>query len=110
MFDGIVLGTIGRIVSHTDFQADAAGKAFQMILEYVAIGSVAAPAVAEQEHASRVRISGPAMHLPPGAETVAGEPTGVMAESQIHMTQIALDVVEAVRINHAEGGAGEIVV
>ena len=33
-----------------------------------------------------------------------------MAESQIQMSQIALDVVEAVRIDHAEGGAGEIVV
>ena len=81
-----------------------------MILEHVTIGSVAAAAVAQQKHASRVGISGPAMHFPPEAETVAGEPTGVVAESQIQVAQIAFDVVEAVRIDHAERGAGKIVV
>jgi hypothetical protein len=110
VFDGIVLRTMRRVVSHTDFQADAVGKAFQVILEHVPIGSVAAAAVAQQEHASCVGISGPAMDFPPEAETVAGEPTGVVAESQIRVARIALDVVEAVRIDHAERGAGEIVV
>ena len=110
VFDRIVLGTMRRIVSHTDFQADAAGKAFQVILKHVPIGSVAAAAVAQQKHALRVGISGPAMHFPPEAETVAGEPTGVVAESQIQVAQIAFDVVEAVWIDHAERGAGKIVV
>ena len=40
----------------------------------------------------------------------AAEPTGVVAESQIQVAQIAFDVVEAVRIDHAERGAGKIVV
>src|SRR5208337_4686984 len=43
-------------------------------------------------------------------QTVAGEPTGVVAESQVQVAQIAFDVVEAVRIDHAERGAGKIVV
>ena len=47
------------------------------------------------------------MHFPPEAETVAGEPTGVVAESQIQVAQIAFDVVEAVRIDHAERGLGK---
>jgi hypothetical protein len=81
-----------------------------MILEHVAIGSVAAAAVAQQEHASRSGISGPAMFFPPDAKAVAGESTGVVAESQIQMAPIALDVVEAVGIDHADCGAGEIVV
>ena len=50
------------------------------------------------------------MHFPPEAETVAGEPTGVVAESQVQVAQIAFGVVEAVRIGHAERGAGKIVV
>ena len=50
------------------------------------------------------------MHFPPDAEAVAGEPTGVVAESQIQVAEIALEVVEAVRIDHAERGAGKIVV
>ena len=57
-----------RIVSHTDFQADAVGKTFQVILEHVPVGSVAAAAVAQQKHVPRVGISGPAMHFPPEAE------------------------------------------
>lgn len=50
------------------------------------------------------------MHFPPEAEAVAGEPTGVVAESQIQVAQIAFDVVEAVRIDHAERGTGKIVI
>ena len=110
VFDGIVLRTIRRIVSHTDFQADAVGKTFQVILEHVPVGSVAAAAVTQQKHVPRVGISGPAMHFPPEAETVAGEPTGVVAESQIQVAQIAFDVVEAVRIDHAERGTGKILI
>ena len=110
MFDGIVLGTIRRIVRHTDFQADAVGKPFQMILEHVTIGSVASAAVAQQEHASRLGISGLTIPLPPEAETVTGEPTRVVAESQIQMALIAFDVVETMRIDHTQRGAGKIVV
>jgi hypothetical protein len=110
VFNGIVLRTMRRIVSYTDFQADAVGKTFEMLLEDIAIRSIAAAAVAEQKHASRVGITGPAVLLPPEAETVAGEPTRVVAESQIQVAEIALDVVEAVRIDHAERGAGKIVV
>jgi hypothetical protein len=110
MFDGIVLRTMRRIVSHTDFQTDTIGKTFQVILEHVPVGSVAAAAVAQQKHVPRVGISGTAMHFPPEAETVAGEPTGVVAESQIQVATIAFDVVEAVRIDHAERSAGKVVV
>ena len=50
------------------------------------------------------------MRFPPVAETIAREPTGVVAEAQIQVAQIAFDVVKAVRINHAKGGAGKIVI
>jgi len=106
---GLYFETVRRMVSHMDFEADAVGEAFQVILEHITIGSVAAAAVAQQKHASRVGISGPAMHFPPEAETVAGELTGVVAEFQIQVAQIAFDVVEAVRIDHADRGAGKIV-
>ena len=110
VFDGIVLRAIRRVVSHADFQADAVGETFQVILEHVPVGRVASAAVTQQKHVPRVGISGPAMHFPPQAKTVAGEPTGVVAESEIQVAQVAFDVVEAVRIDHTERGTGKIVV
>lgn len=95
---------------HADFQADAMGKMFQMILEHVPTGSVAAAAIAQQEHASRLGICRLAMPLPPDAEAVARKSTGVVAESQVQVSQVAFDVVETMRIDHAEGGAGKIVI
>ena len=97
-------------MSRANFQGDAVGQTFQVIVEHVPVGSVAAATVAPQKYVLRVGMSGPAMRLPPEAETVAGEPTGVVAESQMQMTQIAFNVVEAMRIDHVERGTGEIMV
>ena len=99
-----------RIVGNADFQPEAVGHTFQVILEHVAIGGVAAAAIAEQQHAFRLGKSGIAMPFPPHAEAVACESTGVVAETQIQVAQVAFDVVETVRIDHAPCGTGKIVV
>ena len=50
------------------------------------------------------------MRLPPIRDAVASEPTGVVAQPQIQVPKVSLDVVETVRIDHPERGTGEIVV
>lgn len=110
MLDGVVFRAVRRVVGHADFQADALGETFQVILEHVAIGSVAAAAVAQQKQASRLRIGRLSMPLPPQTETVASEAAGVVAEAKVQVSEVAFDVVETMRIDHAERGAGKIVI
>ena len=50
------------------------------------------------------------MLLPPVRDAVASKSTGVVAEAQVQVPEVALQVVQAVRIDDAPGGAGEIVV
>lgn len=50
------------------------------------------------------------MRFPPHPKAIASEPTGVVAEAKIQVAQVAFEVVETVRMDHAERGTGEIVV
>jgi hypothetical protein len=61
MLDGVVLGAIGRIMGHAQFQTQLVGQALQMILEDVTIAGVAATAVAQEQQATCLRIGGSAM-------------------------------------------------
>ena len=110
MFDGIVLGTIRRIVGDADFQAETCSETLEVVLEYVAVGGVTATAIAQEQHSSGVGIGRLALEFPPTAETIAGETTGIVAEAQVQVAAIALNVVKTVRVDHARRGAGEIVV
>jgi hypothetical protein len=71
---GLHFEMILRMVSHTDFQTDAIGDTFRVVLERVSVGSLAAAAVAQQKRVPRVGTSGPAMQILPEAGTVAGRP------------------------------------
>ena len=57
-----------------------------------------------------MRIGESAVGLPPVRDAVAGKATGVVAEAQVQVSEVAFDVVKAMRIDHAPGGTGEIVV
>ena len=77
----IMLRTTGRVVSDADFQADAVRQTFQMVFEHIAVGGVAAAAIATKQQSARVGIGKPSLRFPPVAGAVAGEPTGVVAEA-----------------------------
>ena len=110
MLDGIVLRTLRRVVRHANFQAKAIRQGFQMVFENVASGGVAAAAVAQEQQPASVGIREAPIGFPPVTQTVAGEPTGVVAEAQIQMPEVALGIVEPVRVEHPESGTGKIVV
>lgn len=50
------------------------------------------------------------VRFPPIRQAVAGESTGVVTKSHVEMAEVAFEVVEPVRIEDTDGGAGEIVV
>ena len=45
VLDGVVLGTVRRVVRHADFQPQALGQLLEFLLEYVPPGAVGAPAI-----------------------------------------------------------------
>jgi hypothetical protein len=48
--------------------------------------------------------------VPPVGHAVAGEPTGVVAQAEIDVAEISLAIVDAMRMKHAVGHAGKIVI
>ena len=48
VLDRIVLGTVGRVVGHADFQTDPIRKFFQAVFENIPVGRIAAAAIAKQ--------------------------------------------------------------
>jgi len=47
-FDGIVLAAVAWEVSNTNWQVDRCAQLFQVILEQVSVGGIAAAAIAQQ--------------------------------------------------------------
>ena len=97
-------------MSHPQFQAKPIRQAFQMIFEDVAIAGVTAATIAQQQHSPSVGVSEAAMGFPPIGDALASEATGVVAEAQIQVSEVSLDVVEAMRINDSVCGTGKIVI
>jgi hypothetical protein len=110
VFDGIILRTVRRIVRHAEFQAQMVRQLFEMILENVAIGSVAPATIEQEQHSASVGIGRATMRFPPIRDAVASESAGVVAQTQIQVPEVSLEVVESVRKDHPERGAGKIVV
>lgn len=110
VLNGIVLRTIRWIVGHAEFQAQMDRQLFEMILENVAIGSVAPAAIEQEQHSARVGIGRATIRFPPIGDAVASESAGVVAQTQIQVPEVSLEVVESVRKDHPERGTGKIVV
>lgn len=110
MLDGIVLGTIRRIVGYAEFKPKEVRQTFQVVLENVSIGGVAPAAVEQEQHSASVGIDRATMRFPPIRNTVTSESAGVVAETQIQVAKVSLEVVQSVRKDDAERGTGKIVV
>lgn len=83
---------------------------FEMIFENVAIGSVAPAAIEQEQHSARVGMGQATMRFPPIGDAVASESAGIVAQTQIQVPKVSLEVVKSVRKDHPECGTGKIVV
>src|ERR1022692_671686 len=106
VFDGIVLGTVGRVVSHANRDSHAVHQRLQVFFEQVLRSAVAAAAVALQQKFPRPRIRLATLGSPPLKDAVAGKRAGVVTGAEIEVSSIPLEVVNAVR-NHGAFGKGE---
>jgi hypothetical protein len=110
MFDGIVLGTIRWIVGDAKFQAQIVRQLFEVIFENVPVGGIAPAAIEQEQHSASVGMGRTTMRFPPIRDAVASESTGVVAQTQIQVPEVSLEVVKTVRKDHPERGTGKIVV
>jgi len=83
---------------------------FEVIFENVAISGVAPAAIEQEQHAASVGMGRTAVRFPPIRDTVASESAGVVAQTQIQVPEVSLEVVESVRKDHPERGTGKIMV
>ena len=94
VFDRVVLGTIRRIVRDSNGDLDSVHEALKVFLEDVMTVVVAATAIAKEKDLAGIGIGPLAVSTPPAIEAVAGEFTGVVAQSQSHMPHVASDIVK----------------
>ena len=70
---------------HPDIQSQPIREVLQRLLEHMPIGSVAAPAIAEQQQTTGVRKVLATMPFPPVGDTIAAEFTGVVAGVEVEI-------------------------
>lgn len=110
VFDGIVLGTVGRVVHHDNLHSDSVGEADEVLLDDVVGAGVGAAAVTEYHKHPGIRLEGLQMLVPAGLDVVADELGGVVAGADGEITGVASDVIDAVRDDGPLGECGEVVV
>ena len=93
-----------------NLQADPIGQWLPSVFEHVPAGGIAAAPVAKQQERSRLGVVRMAVVLPAEGDAVARESAGVVADAQVDVAVIALEIVPAVRVDRAARGRWEIVV
>ena len=78
MFDGIVLRTVRRVVSHSNLDAQTVGQVLQGFLEDVSVRGVAATTVAKQQQRGRCWVTIATLLPPPQREAFTRKLAGVV--------------------------------
>ena len=107
MLDRIEFRFIRRIVGDADFQADAVCQFFQGVFEDIPVGRVAAAAVAQQQDRAGLWIMDTPVMLPGKGHAITSEIAGVVANAEVNVPVISLDIVDAMRVDDARGIAGK---
>ena len=110
VFNGIPLGTVRRIMSNSDVNAQFLRGLNETPSELPAPCAVRTAAVTEDEYALCAWIYMSEIFLPLLHEAVTGKLCSVVAYPEGHVTRIPLDVVDAVGHHLAVGERGVVVV
>ena len=97
-------------MGHPQFQTQMVRQLFEMIFENVAIGGITSAAIEQEQYSASVGISRATIRFPPIRDAVASESAGVVAQTQIQVSKVSLEVVESVWKDHPECGTRKIVV
>lgn len=109
-FDRVVFAAVTRQVSHSDWYADRAAQFLQVVLEQVAVRRVASSAVAQQQNACGFCVALFTNAIPVPTQTVGGKLAGIMTQANVDVTDVASNIVDAVRDHSPIGPTGEIMI
>jgi len=110
VFDGVVLGTIGWVMGDADFDPQFIGESLEISLEEMMTGTVTAATVTKHQDGSGIGVFVVAIGIPPVAETIAGEFTGVVADTELDVANVEIQIVEIVGDDDPFRKTGEVMV
>ena len=79
MLDGIILGTVGWIVTDANFHPQPIGQALQILFEDVVAGTVATASITKHQQLGRVGVVASTLRVKPQLDTFTGELGGIFA-------------------------------
>ena len=110
VFNGIVFGTIRRIMHHEKVHTQFVGKLHEVLLDNPVCAGVGAAAVAKDDHRAGLRILFTQIGVPHPLNVVADKLGGVMIGAYGQVTNILRDIINAVRNNLSVGKCLEVMV
>lgn len=96
-FNWVVLAAVTRQVGHPDRHPDRLAQLLEVILEQISIRGIASAAITQKQDTGGIAVALLADAVPIPTQTVGGKLAGVMAQSQVDVTDVAPDVVDAMR-------------
>jgi len=111
VFDGVPLGSPGRIMCHGNAKGEGIGQLrLQLCFPGIAAIAVAPSGVGQDENLTRAGIAMRTFLLPPVSDGMGGEGRGVVRNAHDEGTAILGEVVDAIGDGDADGVGAEVVV
>ena len=96
VFDRVILGTVRRIVGHTNLQPQPIGEPLEVFLEQVLRGAVAAAPIPKHQQPGRLGMRHAARLFPPQGHAVATQCAGVVARIEVDVRVLVYHVIDSV--------------
>lgn len=110
VFDGVVLGAIGRVVHHDKSQPDSVGERDEVLFDDVVGAGIGPAAVTKDNEHFGLRVERLKMLIPACFDIVAYKLGSVVACADSEVSRVSGDVVDSVRDNCPLGEGGKVVV
>jgi hypothetical protein len=98
VLDRVVLRTPGRIVDHANLHLESVRQFLQVIFEEVATRLIASSSIAQHQDRCCLGIFHTSILLPPVRDALTREATGVVTRPEVDVTDVFLQVVDAVGV------------
>lgn len=110
MFNGVVLGGIGRIVSDPNLNAEFIRQGLEFLLEDVIPRAVAPATITEQQQGGRVGILELAIGEPPVTQRITGKLAGVVGGGELDKSQVEAHIIKSMGNGHSSCQTGPVMV
>lgn len=110
MLDRVVLRRVRGVMRHPNLQAELLHELFEVGFEQIRACTIAPTPIAQEQERLSIGIEGLPVSLPPLAETITREFTGIMARPQGHVAVIPLQIIQAMGNDDPLSEAGKVMI